>query len=81
MNDKMKQIEEAFCELRLEMMFAGYDDYGWALDQIRVELFPQCYSHSHQHDLDHILQFLKKVNNSELSKKLQSIIDSLGDLQ
>ena len=81
MNDEMKQINEAFLELFQSMVSAGYEEYGRALDQIRVELFPQCYSHSHQHNLDHILQSLKKGNNSELSKKLQSIIDSLPDPQ
>ena len=81
MNDKMKQIEEAFCELRLEMMSASYDDYGREVDQIRVELFPQRYSHDHQYKLNYILQALKKAGDSTLSAKLQSIIGSLGDPQ
>ena len=55
-----------------------YETYGRALDQIRLEIEERVYHHSHQHDLGIILRFLTQVNNSELSQRLQEIIDPLG---
>ena len=58
-----------------------YHAYGGALDQIRLEIEERGYYRSHQHDLDIILKYLKKINDSTLSDKLQKIIDSLGSPQ
>ena len=82
------ESHEAFLELYRDMVLAHesryqakLSDYGDILDQIRGEIETHGYSRSHQNDLGIILQFLKKVNNSELSEKLQNIIDSLGNPQ
>ena len=84
------ETHEAFLELRHKMVFAHqqwhhhsikYKDYGKDPDQVRTEIAERGYYRSHQHDLDIILKFLKRVNDSELSEKLQNIIDSLGNPQ
>ena len=58
-----------------------YRYFGGVVDEIRLGIEEWGYYRSHQHDLGIILRFLKEVGNSDLSKKLQSIIDSLGEPQ
>ena len=78
MNDETR---DEFLNLYLEMVLASYQSWGEILDQIRIEIEGHGYSRGHQNDLGIILQRLKRGNNSELSRKLQSIIDLLGDPQ
>lgn len=72
---------KAFLELYLDLVLAHQADYGEVLDQIRTEIEGRGYSRSHQHELGIILKSIKKVDDSTLSDKLQSIIGSLGEPQ
>ena len=56
-----------------------YRYFGGVVDEIRLGIETHGYYRNHQHELAVILSFLKEVGNSELSEKLQSIIDSLGE--
>ena len=58
-----------------------YRYFGGVLDEIRLGIETHGYYRSHQHDLGIILRFLKEVGNSDLSRKLQTIIDSRGEPQ
>ena len=49
------------------------------IDQIRCEIEGHRYTLHHQNELRIVLEFLKGVDDSELSQRLQEIIDALGD--
>ena len=85
------EISQAFLDLYGQMgpKYANHafvigrehSTYGDLLDQIRVEIEASGYLPTHQHELNIILNFLTRVDDSKLSEKLQSIIDSLGEPQ
>lgn len=56
-----------------------YRYFGGVVDAVRLGIETHGYHRSHQHELAVILSFLKEVGDSELSEKLQSIIDSLSE--
>ena len=64
---------------RIMLISHRYSYYGGVLDEIRLGIETWDYSRNNQHELGIILSFLQQVNDSELSEKLQSIIDSLGE--
>lgn len=55
--------------------------FGGVLDEIRLGIEEWGYSRSQQRGLNIILRFLKEVKDTDLSGKLQRIIDSLGKPQ
>ena len=56
-----------------------YRYFGGVLDEIRLGIEEWGYSRSYERDLNIILRFLSEAKDTELSGKLQSIIDSLGE--
>ena len=73
------EIREAFSKLDQDLIIVGR--YSWAsiISEIRSEIEADGYYRRHKHDLVVISKNLKTVNHPTLSKKLQSIIDSLGE--
>ena len=58
-----------------------YETCGHTLDQIRLKIEAHGYLLADQYELNNILVFLIEVNDSDLSERLQEIINSLGDPQ
>ena len=58
-----------------------YSYFAGVLDETRLGIEEWGYNRSHQHELNIILRFLREVNDSTLTEKLQRIIDSLGNPQ
>ena len=66
---------------QVTLLSEQYRYFGGVLDEMRLGIEEWGYSRNYEHDLNIILRFLKEVGDSELSEKLQSIIDSLGEPQ
>ena len=58
-----------------------YSHFAGVLDEIRLGIEEWGYNRGHQRGLNIVLRFLREVNDSTLSEKLQRIIDSLGSPQ
>ena len=58
-----------------------YSYFTGVLGEIRLGIEERGYNRSHQHELNIILRFLREVDDSTLTEKLQRIIDSLGNPQ
>ena len=66
---------------RANLISHRYSYFAGVLDEIRLGIEEWGYNRSHQNDLNIILRFLRDVNDSTLTGKLQRIIDSLGNPQ
>ena len=58
-----------------------YSYFAGVLDEIRLGIEEWGYNRNHQYELKVILRFLREVDDSTLTEKLQRIIESLGNPQ